>query len=73
MSFFNKLYKYVFRKKVQKEYDVLFAEKIKIEAEIAKLKDDISDKLQELESMHKQGLISDSDYAVRKKAILSLT
>jgi len=54
MSFFNKLYKFVFRKKVQKEYEALLAEKNKIEAEIAKLKENTSDKLKEIESMHKQ-------------------
>ena len=52
MSFFNKLYKYVFRKKVQKEYEALLAEKNKIEAEIAKLKANAADKLQALDSMH---------------------
>ena len=48
MSFFNKLYKFVFRKKVQKEYDALLVEKNKIEAEIAEIREKTADKLKEL-------------------------
>ncbi len=72
MSFFNKLYKFIFRKKVQKEYDALLVEKNKIEAELAKLKENTSNQLNELDSMLEQGLINDSEYAAKKNSILSL-
>ena len=52
MSFFNKLYKFIFRKKVQREYDALLIEKNKIEAELAKLKENTPDKLNESDSPH---------------------
>jgi cell division protein FtsL len=73
MTFFNKLYKYIFRKKVQKEYDALLIEKNKIEAEIAKLQEIAAEKLKELDSKHELGLINDSDYAAKKKAIQALS
>jgi hypothetical protein len=73
MSFFNKLYKFIFRKKNQKEYDALLIQKNKIEAEIAKLTANTAKKLEDLESMHELGLINDSDYASKKKAILDLS
>ncbi len=72
MSFFNKLYKYIFRKKVKREYDALLVEKNMIEAELAKLQENVSVKLNELESMHEQGLINDSEYAAKKNSILAL-
>ena len=73
MSFFNKLYKYIFRKKVQKEYDALLIEKNKIEAELAKLNENKSGKLKELDLMLEQGLINESEYAAKKKAITALS
>jgi hypothetical protein len=72
MSITNKLYKYIFRKKVQREYDALLVEKNKIEAEIAKLRENATDSLEVLDSMHQQGLISDKDYAAKKNAILAM-
>jgi SOS response regulatory protein OraA/RecX len=72
MSITNKLYKYIFRKKVQREYDALLVEKNKIEAEITKLRENASESLEVLNSMHKQGLINDSDYAAKKNVILAM-
>ena len=73
MSFFNKLYKYIFRKKVQKEYDALLIEKNKIEAEIAKLKENTEYKLKYLDAMYEHGLITESEYAAKKESILAVT
>ena len=73
MSFNNKLYKYIFRKKIQKDYDALLAEKNKIEAEIAKLQENTAARLKDLDSMHELGLINDSEYAAKKKTILDMS
>ena len=70
MSLFNKLYKFIFRKKVQKKYDALLTEKNTIEAEIAKIKkQNITDKLKALDSMQQEDLINDSEPVDEKRMV----